>query len=947
MNDGFQAPTNGRSRGLRIVSLAMLVCLLCTLLPTPAALAEDDPYIKVSVAGSLWKSGYNDADPTTQVAIRATTVGEIFRTGTSGYTGWYMVPLADGTEAWIKAGEVTAIGKDSAVLPDGINTVKITADANVVDSNKTTLGTVTKGTVLTAVSVYNGSDSSDCWYQVTDGATTGWVKYNEATALTLLEQVSAKVGSITKGGSTPTPTTAPSSAGGKSTDIVPSAIKVYTNLSKAVSLFTGETSGTGTVVSAPAGSYLQLVANTTYKSTDGNAYTSLYYNNTRYNVLYSDISAGIQTEAQTIEFIRTVIWPRTTYPKLKQVMGLVGDIDVHALQLALRVVGLYNNSLDGNFGDGTTSAVKAFQRSYKLETDGMAGPVTMAILYPLAIAGYTAGTGTGTTTKTGTITTTVSVNFRKKANKRAVRYGTIPAKTTLSYTDTATSGGVTWYQVSYAIRGKQRTGWVMGTYVSQGASGTSSGGVVAQVGTVTVTKKGTRVRKTPGGSKTGYTLGIGATVPLMSQPTTSGSYTWYYIKMSNGVMGYVRGDCATASISTTTPTTPGTTFTSPTYVQVNAATGVTLDSNGVTAVSIAKGALVQLENVNAYDIGGVKTYKIYYMSDIYRIPVSAVTVWTEAQVQKYITDIIWKDTTYGNKVAAKYAHLGDIYCQSVQYALKLLGYYSGTLTGTLTLSLGADTSAAIQNFQKNNSLEADGMAGPYTLKLLYPQALNALNGSGGGGTVVTGTFGTVSKVTRCSQSTFASKNVALPWFKSGRTYAVMDLNTRLVFNVRRIGAPDDQHPDFLPATYADTKILCQIMGFTGLGSDGAGPNSTQISKMASDKTGEIAWPDVGGWFGSKRLSDAKNYQRAMYINIDGTAVCCYVYSWPHGYNGFGTQNKGYASASNCYGALCMHVSGSKGHSPAVVSDTAQAYIDTAWKYATTVFPGVAIDATIH
>ena len=51
------------------------------------------------------------------------------------------------------------------------------------------------------------------------------------------------------------------------------------------------------------------------------------------------------------------------------------------LQQALKNLGYYTGTVDGFYGEGTMSAVKAFQRVKGLNTDGKAGPATQRVLF--------------------------------------------------------------------------------------------------------------------------------------------------------------------------------------------------------------------------------------------------------------------------------------------------------------------------------------------------------------------------------------------------------------------------------------------------------------------------------------------------------------------------------------------------------------------------------------
>jgi peptidoglycan L-alanyl-D-glutamate endopeptidase CwlK len=64
-------------------------------------------------------------------------------------------------------------------------------------------------------------------------------------------------------------------------------------------------------------------------------------------------------------------------PTLRQ--GSSGP-DVTNLQQKLKDLGFDPNGVDGHFGPGTTTALKAFQQSKGLQADGAAGPNTLAAL---------------------------------------------------------------------------------------------------------------------------------------------------------------------------------------------------------------------------------------------------------------------------------------------------------------------------------------------------------------------------------------------------------------------------------------------------------------------------------------------------------------------------------------------------------------------------------------
>ena len=708
------------------------------------------------------------------------------------------------------------------------------------------------------------------------------------------------------------------SAGTSPSAVTDSATKVYVKLSKAVSIFTTDTTPSTGAVTAASGSVLQLVSDSTY-TVNSTQYGCLYYDNTRYNVLWSDVSGDVLTAAQLETYVTGTLWTTTEYTSLKQELGLVGDVRVYGLQLALRTLGYYTLSLDGKYGSGTASAVKSFQRNYKLDVDGYAGPYTQKVLYPLAIASF-GSSGTTTGTLAGTLVTTASINLRKSYSTKTARLAVVPKNTTLSYTKTITSSGVIWYYVTYGTY----SGWLMGTYVSANGSSSSTTTPTANLGTVTANTN-TVVRKTANGTRTGYLLSKKSTATLLAAPTTVGEYTWYYVQIANGVKGYVRGDCVDVTYDAGGGLTPSS---SKTYIKVTASGGLALftseEQSSTGATTAPKGSVLQLVSTDTYTKNSVVYCGLYYDNTRYNCVYSNISsmIMSAAEVSTYITGTIWPaGYSMAGTLKDELDLQGNIYVHSAQYALTLLGYYTGALDG----NFGSGTIAAIRNFQKAVKVTVDGSIGPETSDILYPKAIAALTG----GTSTTSDFGTVTKVVKATWDTVDGGSVSL--FGKNSVAKVMDMKTQLVFNVRRWAGA--YHADCVPLTAADTKIMCDIVGFTYNSNH---PTSAQLQKIISDSdSSDYIWPDFKGAFtGVSSIGSAWD-RRPAYLNVNGTVYCVSIYGWPHGYS----DVKTYAADNNYYGMMCVHFLGSKTHTGNQVDTLHQANINTAYANASSLWPG--------
>ena len=79
-----------------------------------------------------------------------------------------------------------------------------------------------------------------------------------------------------------------------------------------------------------------------------------------------------------------------------------GD-DVAELQRALKQLGYYKNTIDGEYGTGTLNAVRAFQKANGLTSDGVAGEATLEKLEALTGISIGGESGSGSTGSTGSI----------------------------------------------------------------------------------------------------------------------------------------------------------------------------------------------------------------------------------------------------------------------------------------------------------------------------------------------------------------------------------------------------------------------------------------------------------------------------------------------------------------------------------------------------------------
>ena len=254
-------------------------------------------------------------------------------------------------------------------------------------------------------------------------------------------------------------------------------------------------------------------------------------------------------------------------------------------------------------------------------------------------ASSTTTAATSTTTTTTTTTTSATGSYVKltksSVNLRATPGGTKVAEwvgqgNTLPLAAAAvTSGGYTWYPVTWNGSTVYARGDCV-TLVSSASSAVVADGGESGTTTTTTSEYGyvktilsdVNLRLQPAGTYISR-VAKGVVLPLLANPTTSGGYTWYYVQAD--VKGYIRGDCvavcdANGTITATTTDASTSTGTSTTTTTTSAYGTITLTSDkvnlrskpaGTSLTQLSIGTVLSLTG-NAVTSGAYKWYPVSY-----------------------------------------------------------------------------------------------------------------------------------------------------------------------------------------------------------------------------------------------------------------------------------------------------------------------------------------------
>ena len=358
--------------------------------------------------------------------------------------------------------------------------------------------------------------------------------------------------------------------------------------------------------------------------------------------------------------------PTATAASLKK--GSSGS-DVKAVQRRLKNLGYYNGEIDGDYGDATVAAVRAFQKANGLAVDGKVGSKTLAKL----------NSSTAVATRKATATpkkTTAKTTPKKTATPTPRRTATPTPRKTATPRPTATPKINTYVEngdTGSAVRKLQDRLISLG-YLAGKADGKYGPG----------TELAIRAFQKQAGI---WVAGIAGPTTLSrlyasNAPKADSAAASIGIKLKSGAegqavralqkrlkaLGYYSG-------------------------AVDGSYGRETE-NAVMAFQLSRG-------LKADGVAGTDTLAALYATSSTAAPRTATPApTTQISSTGYIT---LRRDSYGDSV------------RNLQTKLKSLGFYSGAVDG----KYGEGTETAVRNFQKAKNLRVDGVAGPATQRALY------------------------------------------------------------------------------------------------------------------------------------------------------------------------------------------------------------------------------------
>lgn len=369
--------------------------------------------------------------------------------------------------------------------------------------------------------------------------------------------------------------------------------------------------------------------------------------------------------------------------------------DVSVLQDALRELGFYTQAANETYDAATISAMKAFQKENNIRQDGIASPEVQKLIFE-------------------------GKPLNAKGKKTTVM--TLPNHTVSELRSGQKGEQVTDLQQRLNKLGLY-TGQITGTY---------------DTATVNAVKKFQEAHK-------------------LTQDGVAGEKTLRLL--------YLLTDTSSNASPTSTPVPAATALTADNVIVLRKGTKgtevtrlqnrlkalgfYTGDSDGTysDAVVAAVKEFQRRSGLTQDGVAGLTTQQALYSDFAVSI---ATPEPTETPLPGTPTPIVL--STAVNYQTLKSGSKGDL-VKALQTKLKELGYYTGTVDG----DFGSSTAAAVKEFQRRNSLDADGVAGEKTLNLLYSGSPAAAKAT----TAPTSSTGTTAAVQTLSKGDRGSEVQAL------------------------------------------------------------------------------------------------------------------------------------------------------------------------------------------
>ncbi len=554
---------------------------------------------------------------------------------------------------------------------------------------------------------------------------------------------------------------------------------------------------------------------------------------------------------------------------------------VKTLQKRLKELGYYKSYVDGDFGNETVAAVKAFQKKNGLYQDGVAGSQTMkklnasnAVKADGTVEGSSSSSGS-TSTEDGTLKKGSQGAAVKLLQKRLKELGyyksyvdgdygneTVTAVKNFQRKNGLTVDGVAGSQTLNKLNSdsaKDVNGKTENDKEDSSSSSSSSDGSL---------KKGDKGDAVKNLQKRLKELGYYKTTCDGDYGDVTVTAVKAFQKMNGLVVDGVAGSQTMSKLNSSSAKDAN-----------GKVPGTTTDKEEDTTVndgSLKKGAQGEKVKELQRRLKELGYYTDYVDGDYGDATVKAVKAFQKnnglsqdgvvgSTTQKKLDSdsaIMANGKAFDSLSTSQTLKKGDQGAQvkALQRRLKELGYYKDYVDG----DYGLATATAVSDFQRANKLTVNGTANSTTLKKLISTSAVSKdeadkNQGSSGSDNNTGSSDNESYVTE-----------RLDWFKDGeKTFPrkaiikVKDVRTGLIFNAKVLYG--SHHLDAEPLTAADTAILLKINGGV----------------------------------------EFKYYRRPMLVQYDGHVYAASIYSEPHG------EQTIYDN--NFEGQFCLHFYGSMTH----------------------------------